>query len=108
MKKTKKTTTAEEKKTTGAPDFVERDESTETTGEINYETLLNVTIPRQEQDEKEQEQTANIVFYCRDCKELRKTKKKKGKKLRFVCAECGGNSIYFGTEKGIRDFFHIS
>lgn len=48
-----------------------------------------------------------IVFYCQDCQKIVK-EKQVGKSLKFVCSECNGDHISYGTEKSIKNYFHIS
>jgi|GEM_PF-2444933 len=89
-------------------EFIERDEFGEQKSDINYSTLLTLGPKPRELSEEEAEQAAKIVFYCCDCKALRETEKHEKGKLKFKCKECKGDHIYFGTELGIKKFFHLT
>ncbi|MCT4591779.1 MAG: hypothetical protein N4A36_00100 [Candidatus Gracilibacteria bacterium] len=47
-----------------------------------------------------------IVFYCHDCAKLVDTESK-GKKLKFVCKECQGSDLSYGTERSIRNYYNM-
>lgn len=47
-----------------------------------------------------------IVFYCKDCEKIVKTKSV-GHKYVYKCNECGTKNVAFGTMKSIKSFFHI-
>ena len=51
-------------------------------------------------------QPAKIVYYCRECKKM-VTPKRIGKKLSFKCSECEKESISFGTERSISNYYNI-
>ncbi len=108
MNKKKNTSSAKNVSSDNTPyEFVERDVSEEKQGDINYTKLLNITVQEQIPEGDEEAKSQNIIFYCKECESVRATKKIKGKKLQFSCAECGAGSIYLGTELGIQRYFHI-
>lgn len=47
-----------------------------------------------------------IIFYCKDCMEIVDAKKI-GKKYIYSCPKCKGKNVAFGTEKSIKNYFHI-
>lgn len=48
----------------------------------------------------------NIVFFCKDCEKLVETIPL-GRKFVYKCKTCGTKNVAFGTEKSIRNFYHI-
>ena len=48
-----------------------------------------------------------VAFFCRDCRKLVDTKKAE-KGLKFVCAECNGKDISFGTRRSLINHFHLN
>ncbi len=47
-----------------------------------------------------------IKFYCKDCQKIVDAKQV-GRKNVFRCAICKTKNVAFGTEKSIKNFFHI-
>lgn len=47
-----------------------------------------------------------VVYYCKDCKQM-VTVTPVGKKFVYKCDICKTKNVAFGTEKSIRNFFHI-
>ncbi|MBI5413971.1 hypothetical protein HZA38_00455 [Candidatus Peregrinibacteria bacterium] len=95
----------EKKAATPVFEFVEHDEN-EKSSDINYDELLNVRV--KVRGEPEEAQDSNIVFYCWECKHIIAAQKKKTKKVKFVCSECKSGDVYFGTERGIKGYFHLA
>lgn len=50
---------------------------------------------------------AMIVFYCRTCKKVVKDPEKKPGKYEYICPECKGENVSFGTDKAVADFFQV-
>jgi len=48
---------------------------------------------------------SKIAFFCRDCSEIVEVEKIKN--LRFRCKKCGGENIALGTEKSVKNYFHL-
>ena len=48
-----------------------------------------------------------ITYYCRDCHKLITPKKHKKKAYRFVCSECEGENVAWGTEASINAHFRL-
>ena len=49
---------------------------------------------------------APMVFFCKDCQKIVETTTF-GKKFVYKCNVCGTKNVAFGTEKSIRNFYHI-
>ena len=47
-----------------------------------------------------------VAFYCSDCKKLVKGERQ-GKTLKFVCGECGGKRVSYGTENSLKNYFKL-
>ena len=56
--------------------------------------------------QKEDVYGSAIKFYCKDCHEIVDAKQV-GRKNVFRCAVCKTKNVAFGTEKSIKNFFHI-
>jgi len=50
--------------------------------------------------------SANIVHFCKDCRAIVDVKQV-GKKYVYTCKKCGTKNVAFGTEKSIKDFYHV-
>lgn len=48
----------------------------------------------------------NIVFYCKDCERIVEARKD-GRKYVYKCKDCGTKNVAFGTQRSIKNFFHI-
>jgi len=48
----------------------------------------------------------DIVFYCKDCDKVVEAQRI-GRKYVFRCPICKTKNVAFGTEKSIKNFFHI-
>lgn len=48
----------------------------------------------------------NVVFYCKDCKKIVEASPV-GRKFVYRCKSCNTKNVAFGTEKSIRNFYHI-
>lgn len=55
---------------------------------------------------KAENQTGEIVFYCKDCEVLVDTSRIGGKYV-YKCKKCGTKNVAFGTKKSIYGFFKI-
>lgn len=47
-----------------------------------------------------------MVFFCKDCQKIVETTGV-GKKFVYKCNICGTKNVAFGTEKSIKNFYHI-
>lgn len=47
-----------------------------------------------------------IVFYCKDCEKVVKTKPV-GRKFVYKCGICGTKNVAFGTEKSIVNYYRV-
>jgi hypothetical protein len=56
--------------------------------------------------QKENVYGSAIKFYCKDCQKIVDAKQV-GRKNVFRCAICKTKNVAFGTEKSIKNFFHI-
>ncbi len=52
-------------------------------------------------------QPAKIVYFCPECKQLT-VPKRLGKKFRFTCPTCKYDSVAFGTEKSIGNYYRLT
>jgi hypothetical protein len=48
-----------------------------------------------------------IVFYCKTCEKVIANPKKLARKYVYICPECKTKNVAFGTEKSIKNFYHI-
>lgn len=55
---------------------------------------------------KTENQTGEIVFYCKDCEQLVDTARIGGKYV-YKCQKCGTKNVAFGTRKSIYGFFKL-
>lgn len=94
--------------TPAVSEFVEQDVSEEQKGDINYDTLIHIAPVTRDFPPEEEAMAQKIVFYCRDCQKIAKTIKKEKANLKFQCQDCGGDHIYYGSELGIRNYFHLT
>lgn len=51
---------------------------------------------------------SELKFFCKDCKKIVKVSKKDKTSLKFICEECQGNNIFFGTQKSVYSYFHLN
>ncbi|QQS59058.1 hypothetical protein IPN35_05745 [Candidatus Peregrinibacteria bacterium] len=82
----------------------EKDDANTPLSEIDLSMAYEIksrAIPEEEWENQE------IVFYCHNCETLVSVKKREEKNTKFVCQECDGESISFGTDKSIRGYFRI-
>lgn len=56
--------------------------------------------------DKQESQQINIVFYCKDCEKL-VVGIKVGRKYVYRCSICKTKNVAFGIEKSIRNFYHV-
>ncbi len=49
-----------------------------------------------------------VQYFCHTCEHVVATKKAPGKGLKFLCAECNGKQISFGTQRSLRNFFKLN
>lgn len=49
----------------------------------------------------------SIRFYCRNCMKIIENPKQVNDKYIYICEECKDERVTFGTEKSIKNFFHI-
>ena len=54
----------------------------------------------------ENELKTGIVFYCKDCEKIVQVTPV-GRKFVYKCNTCKTKNVAFGTEKSIKNFFHI-
>lgn len=47
-----------------------------------------------------------IFYFCKDCEKLVEVKAV-GKKFSYTCAVCNTKNVAFGTEKSLKNFYHI-
>ncbi|MBN1494984.1 hypothetical protein JW911_04590 [Candidatus Peregrinibacteria bacterium] len=47
-----------------------------------------------------------IIYYCKDCEKIVDAQRV-GRKYVFRCPICRTKNVAFGTDKSIRNFFHI-
>lgn len=52
-------------------------------------------------------QTIRIIFYCKDCRKIVEGIKV-GRKYVYRCALCNTKNVAFGTEKSIKNFYHVN
>lgn len=48
----------------------------------------------------------DILYYCKDCEKIVDAQKI-GRKFVFRCPICKTKNVAFGTEKSLKNFFHI-
>jgi hypothetical protein len=48
-----------------------------------------------------------IVFYCKTCEKVILSPKKLARKYVYICPDCKTKNVAFGTEKSIKNFYHI-
>lgn len=47
-----------------------------------------------------------IVFYCKDCEKIVEAKKE-ARRYVYHCNTCETKNVAFGTEKSIKNFYHV-
>ncbi|MBI2464134.1 hypothetical protein HYV57_04205 [Candidatus Peregrinibacteria bacterium] len=47
-----------------------------------------------------------IIFYCKDCEKIVQAAKEP-RRFVYMCGICGTKNVAFGTEKSIRNFYHV-
>lgn len=57
-------------------------------------------------DAPKEEESQEVVFYCKDCEEVVDTQRV-GRKYVYKCRKCGTKNVAFGTKKSILSFFRI-
>jgi hypothetical protein len=102
-------------------DFLQDAEDAEISAEIDYDALLHLEkkdFSKEKRDDFGEEKDA-IIFYCRDCKSEQEVTrlgssaegKEKGKrkkaepKIQFECNACKNKNIFYGTKRGIKEYF---
>ena len=60
----------------------------------------------EQETQGESQPVSPIMFYCRDCQKIAQTEKV-GTRYVYKCTQCQGNNVAFGTEKSVRNFFHL-
>ncbi|KKP37896.1 hypothetical protein A2483_00170 [Candidatus Peregrinibacteria bacterium RIFOXYC2_FULL_33_13] len=55
---------------------------------------------------KLEEQLVKIIYFCKDCQKIVDATQI-NKKHNYSCPLCKGKNVAFGTEKSIRNFYHI-
>ena len=90
-------------------DFLRESENESDELEINYDDLLDLTKKKMwiREDEEGGENDA-IVFYCGDCEKevsVERLPAQRRQKVKFKCKECEGTHVFFGTKRGITDYF---
>lgn len=55
---------------------------------------------------REEDTWESIVFYCKDCNKIVEVDRV-GRKYVYRCLECKTKNVAFGTERSIRNFFHV-
>ncbi len=98
-------------------DFLQDLEDSEISAEIDYDALLSLE-KKDFSKEKIQdfgEEKDAIVFYCKDCKSPQEVtrlgssseenKKKLASKIQFECNVCHNRNIFYGTYRGIKEYF---
>lgn len=55
---------------------------------------------------KEEMTWKGMVWYCKDCEKAVQVSRV-GKKYTYQCLECKSKNVCFGTDKSIKNFFHI-
>ncbi len=48
----------------------------------------------------------SVAYYCKDCQKIVQVKPI-GNKFAYTCAVCSTKNVAFGTEKSLRNFYHI-
>lgn len=49
---------------------------------------------------------SDVVYFCKDCEKL-VSASKESRRYVYICPLCGTKNVAFGTEKSIRNFYHI-
>lgn len=52
------------------------------------------------------QESSPIIFYCKDCQKIVEVEKV-GTRYIYKCKQCQGANVAFGTEKSVRNFFHL-
>ena len=56
--------------------------------------------------EKKSASKDRIVFYCKDCEAIVGAKKELRRYV-YKCDKCNTKNVAFGTEKSIKNFYHV-
>lgn len=48
----------------------------------------------------------SIIYYCKDCEKIVPASKEPRRYV-YTCSTCGTKNVAFGTEKSIRNFYHV-
>lgn len=80
--------------------------------EIDYDALVDLQKKSFSHPEiTEEGEKDEIVFYCKDCKQLvsasRIPSNSKKPKVQFCCGVCRGKQVFYGTRRGVEKFFHL-
>ena len=57
--------------------------------------------------ESEDFQDSPVVFFCKDCKETFPVASQ-GKFSKMLCPKCKSRKVALGTERAVKNFFHLS
>ncbi len=49
---------------------------------------------------------SSIIYFCKDCQKIVDAKKEP-RRFVYICGICGTKNVAFGTEKSIRNFYHV-
>lgn len=80
---------------------------------LDYDAMTTIKpyippTPEEGEEEGLDQETAGVLFFCRNCQKIVQVEKKQTKKkMQFACKECGKKEIAFGTETSIQNYFHI-
>lgn len=80
--------------------------------EIDYDSLVDLSQKDFSAQENLEEDKDSILFYCRDCKKpvevSRLNSSSKKQKVRFRCDVCQSENVFYGTKRGLSQYFHFS
>lgn len=54
-----------------------------------------------------EEKSNKIIFYCKTCGKIIENPKRMARKYVYICNDCKTKNVAFGTEKSIKNFYHI-
>lgn len=58
-------------------------------------------------ESEQKAQSIHILFYCKDCEKVVESVKV-GRKYVYRCPLCNTKNVAFGTEKAIKNFYHVA
>jgi len=72
----------------------------------NFWDLINIDEYWDKREQFNPERWA-VSFYCKDCKEIVETNRKKEKEYTFTCKKCEWKNTVIGTLEGLKSNYRI-